>query len=71
MAFIGLLVVIAGMAALLLGVLFFGIALMIVGTILHKKTKYKKLGVTLRIFGYIVFIPTLVITIITIWWINR
>ncbi|MBE6862319.1 MAG: hypothetical protein E7497_05410 [Ruminococcus sp.] len=63
MAFIGLLLVMLGAAV---AVLIIGITPIIVGTILYKKTKHKKLGLTLRIFGYIMLIPVFAVGIIII-----
>lgn len=58
MAFIGLLLVLLIAVAI---VLIIGIVPIIVGTILYNKTKHKKLGIVLRIFGYITLIPSIVV----------
>ena len=57
MAFIGLLLVIS--AAVII-VLIIGISPIVIGTILYNKTKHKKLGIFLRIFGYIVLLPIII-----------
>ncbi len=54
MAFIGLLLVILGAAS---AVLIIGITPIVVGTILYKKTEHKKLGLAVRIIGYILLVP--------------
>lgn len=41
-----------------------GITPIIIGTILYKKTGHKKTGIILRITGYIVLLPAVVIGII-------
>ncbi len=68
MAFIGVLLVLIGIAAVFGGIFFLGVVPIIVGTILIKKTKYHKIGVTLRIFGYIVIIPLTALAVFTVWW---
>lgn len=50
---------------ILLFVLFFGIIPIVAGTRLLKKNQHKKLAVALRIFGYIVLIPT---AMLILWW---
>lgn len=42
-------------------VIILGILLIIIGTILYHKTSHKRLGVALRIFGYIFLIPSLAV----------
>jgi len=54
--------ILAGTTALLI----FGIAHIIIGTILYRKTKYQKAGIDMRISGYIMFIPALAVKIIFI-----
>ena len=63
MAFIGLLLVMLGAAA---AVLIIGITPIVVGTILYKKTEHKKLGLVLRITGYILLIPVISVAIISV-----
>ncbi len=41
-----------------------GIISVIAGTVLYHKTKYKKIGIALRISGYIFIVPTM-LTILT------
>ena len=45
-------------------VLLIGIAPIIVGTVLYNKTEHKKVGVVLRIIGYITLIPSIVISVL-------
>ena len=47
-------------------VIFLGVAPILTGTILIKRTKHKKLGIVIRILGYIILIPTILITVIMI-----
>ena len=61
MAFIGLLFVL--LIAVVI-VLLIGIAPIIVGTVLYNKTEHKKVGVVLRIIGYITLIPSIVISVL-------
>lgn len=61
MAFIGLLLVLV-IAALI--VLIMGIAPIIIGTVLYNKTKHKKIGIVLRILGYITLIPSIVVGVL-------
>ena len=63
MAFIGLFVVNIALIAL---ILFLGIMPIVIGTILIHKTKYKKVGIALRIFGYVVLVPLALTAIIFI-----
>ena len=63
MAFIGLFAV---MTIAICAVIFLGVASIIIGTILIKRTGHKKLGMVIRILGYIILIPTIVITVIMI-----
>lgn len=57
MAFLGVLGVLALAAMLGFVVLIISIAPIIVGTVLIRKTEHRKLGIALRIYGYIAFIP--------------
>ena len=68
MAFMGVLLVIIVIVSALGVVFFLGMLPIIVGTILIKKTTHKRMGVVLRIFGYIVILPILTFSIIMIWW---
>ena len=61
MAFISLLF--ASMVAVAI-VLAIGITSVIIGTHLYNKTEYKKLGIGIRIFGYITLIPSIVIIVL-------
>ena len=61
MAFIGSLFVL--LIAVVI-VLLIGIAPIIVGTVLYNKTEHKKVGVVLRIIGYITLIPSIVISVL-------
>jgi len=61
MAFISMIFVYFIGFCILLGL---GIVPVIVGTILYHKTERKKLGIALRIFGYVILIPILIICII-------
>ncbi len=61
MAFIGLLFVL--LIAVVI-VLIIGIAPIIIGTILYNKTDHKKIGIALRILGYITLIPSIVIGVL-------
>ncbi len=63
MAFIGLFAV---MVIAFCVVIFLGVAPILTGTILIKRTGHKKLGIVIRILGYIILIPTIVITVIMI-----
>lgn len=56
MAFIGVFMMIV---ATVIAVIVFGVLPIIVGTILRHKTKYKKIGRALRIFGYVMLLPIL------------
>lgn len=47
-------------------VLILGLAPFIIGTVLYRKTEHKKLGIGLRIFGYIVMIPSLISDVMVI-----
>lgn len=60
MAFIGLFMV---MIAVFFIVLILGIMPILVGTYLIKRTNRKKLGIFLRIIGYIITIPIILIVI--------
>lgn len=64
MAFAGLFGILIIAAIILLSVIFTGVALIIAGTVLIRKTERKKLGTTLRILGYILALPTVVIAAI-------
>ena len=57
MAFIGLLFVLFIAVVIILTI---GIAPIIFGTVLYKKTEHKKTGIVLRILGYITLIPSVV-----------
>lgn len=64
MAFLGIFlvnVVIFFIASAFVGLLVFGIGAIIVGTVLGKKGENPKLAVTVRIIGYCVTIPLLVL----------
>lgn len=61
MAFMGIFLF---FAAVVLIILFLGAALIIIGTILYKKTDHKKLGIALRIFGYVVIVPVIVTAVV-------
>lgn len=63
MAFLGVLLSFALIAVLFGFVLFISIAPIIIGTIVIKKTQRKKLGVALRIYGYLAFIPVWAVSI--------
>lgn len=58
MAFIGLLAVMLTAAVIILAM---GVAPIIAGTVLYRKTAHKRLGLALRIVGYCLLIPSLVI----------
>lgn len=64
MAFAGLFGILIIAAIILLSVIFTGVVLIIAGTVLIRKTERKKLGTTLRILGYILALPTVVIAAI-------
>ena len=64
MAFAGLFGILIIAAIILLSVIFTGVALIIAGTVLIRKTERKNLGTTLRILGYILALPTVVIAAI-------
>lgn len=68
MAFIGLLFVWIVTFCI---IFFIGILPIVIGTIIHKFTKYKKIGMGLRIIGYTILIPTVVITLIMFFVIKR
>ncbi len=61
MAFIGLLGV---MIVLWIAVLGICATAIIIGTILKKKTNHQVLGTTLRIIGFVLLIPVLVLSVI-------
>ncbi len=61
MAFIGSLFVL--LIAVVI-VLLIGIAPIFVRTVLYNKTEHKKVGVVLRIIGYITLIPSIVISVL-------
>lgn len=61
MAFMGIFLF---FAAVVLIILFLGAALIIIGTILYKKTDHKKLGIALRIFGYVVIVSVIVTAVV-------
>lgn len=63
MAFIGLLGV---MVTALVIVLFLGVAPIIIGSVLIKRTERKRLGIFFKILGYFILIPTIIITIILV-----
>ena len=60
MAFMGIVLMFLVMVVI---VLIVGVAPVVVGTFLYHKTKHKKLGVALRIFGYIVILPIIIVCI--------
>ena len=64
MAFAGLFGILIIAAIILLSVIFTGVALIIAGTVRIRKTERKKLGTTLRLLGYILAFPTVVIAAI-------
>ena len=47
-------------------VLILGLASFIIGTVLYRKTEHKNLGIGLRILGYIVMIPSLILDVMMI-----
>ncbi|MBQ7131924.1 MAG: hypothetical protein IJO29_05075 [Oscillospiraceae bacterium] len=57
MAFLGVIGTLALLAFLGFLVLLVSIAPIIIGTVIVRKTQHKKLGVAIRIYGYIAFIP--------------
>ncbi len=59
MAFIGVLLVFLIIFVSIAIVLAIGIAPVVIGTILYNKTDHKKSGIVLKIFGYILLIPSL------------
>lgn len=61
MAFISLVLVFLVAIAIILIV---GIVPIVIGTILYHKTSHKKLGIALRVFGYIILIPVIVIAVL-------
>lgn len=63
MAFIGLYGVMVISFFLIISL---GVAPIIIGTILIKRTEHKKIGIFLRILGYIILIPTIIITTIMV-----
>lgn len=63
MAFIGLMYV---SILYIVIVLILGLAPFIIGTVLYRKTEHKKLGIGLRIFGYIVMLPSLILDVMMI-----
>ena len=64
MAFIGVSLLLIILLAALGAAVIAGAVLIIIGTKLMKKPERKKLGVTLRIVGYVVLIPTVSLGII-------
>ncbi len=58
MAFIGLLAV---DIAIVMLVIFGGIVPIVAGTLLYRKTNRKKLGIALRIIGYVILIPIVLV----------
>lgn len=64
MAFIGVSLLFIILLAAVAVTVIAGAALIIIGTKLIKKPERKKLGVTLRIAGYVFFIPTVSLAII-------
>ena len=64
MAFIGVSLLMIILLAALAAAVIAGAVLIIIGTKLIKKPERKKLGVTLRIVGYLVLIPTVSLGII-------
>lgn len=59
MAFMGIVLI---FLAVIVMVLFFGIGSYVGGTILYHKTSHKKLGLALRIVGYLFIVPLIVIS---------
>ncbi len=66
MAFIGAAGIFAILLAILCFVIVFDIAMIIIGTILVKKNKYKKLGTGMRIIGFTVIMPVIIVIIVAI-----
>lgn len=67
MAFIGLLAVIITAALLIFTI---GVAPILIGTALFRNTKHKRLGIALRIVGYILLLPSLMLgtaTALLVW----
>ena len=64
MAFIGVSLLLIFLLAAIGAAVIAGAVLIIIGTKLIKKPERKKLGVTLRIVGYVVLIPTVSLGII-------
>ncbi len=60
MAFMGIVLMFWAMIVI---VLIVGVVPIVVGTFLYYKTKHKKSGIALRIFGYIVILPIIIVCI--------
>ncbi len=63
MAFFGILLTFALAVGIFGLVLFISLAPIIIGTLIVRKTMRKKLGVALRIYGYLAFIPVWALSI--------
>ncbi len=59
MAFMGIFVMYGAFVFLYLSMLFFAFLSLIVGIILGKKTRFKKIALVLRLIGYLVLIPNI------------
>lgn len=58
MAFIGLLAV---MVTAVVMIFLIGVAPILLGTVLYRNTTHKRLGLALRVIGYILLIPSLIL----------
>ena len=57
MAFLGIAIMGVAFICIMLGIFFFGLVLIIAGTIMQKKNFHRKLATAMKIFGYFIVVP--------------